>query len=80
MVGFGEAVLDAILLADAIKNMVDGVLIAFAVGELDAVIGEHGVELVGHAAWIASWWACGRTVSWRGACFAHVQAWRVGQT
>jgi hypothetical protein len=47
MVGFGEAVLDAILLADALKDMLKGVDIALAVGELPAVIGEHGVELVG---------------------------------
>jgi hypothetical protein len=32
------------------------------------------------AAWIASWWVCGRTVSWRGALFAQVRAWRAGQT
>jgi hypothetical protein len=31
------------------------------------------------AAWIASCWACGRTVSWRGASFAQVHAWRAGQ-
>ena len=48
MVSFGEAMLDAILLADAIENMMEGVLIALTIGELDAVIGEHGVDLVGY--------------------------------
>jgi hypothetical protein len=48
MVGFGEAVPDAILLTDAVKNMGEGLLIAFAVGELDTVIGEHRVDLVGY--------------------------------
>src|SRR5918999_847494 len=38
MVSFGEAMLDAILLADAIENMMEGVLIALAVGELNTII------------------------------------------
>ena len=47
MVGFGEAVLDAKLLADALKDVLQGVSIALAVGELNAVISEHGGNLVG---------------------------------
>jgi hypothetical protein len=49
MVGFSEAVLDARFLANAIEDMLEGLLIALAVGELNAVIGEHGVELIGHS-------------------------------
>jgi hypothetical protein len=48
MVGFGETVLDAIVLADAIEKMVEGILIAFAVSELHAVIGQHRVDFVGY--------------------------------
>jgi hypothetical protein len=35
-------------LTDAIKNMLKGVDIALAVGELDAVIGQHRMDLLGH--------------------------------
>jgi len=38
MFWFCESVFDAILSADAIKNMYEGVLIAGAVGELDTVV------------------------------------------
>ena len=48
MVGFGQPMVDARLLADAIKDMLKGVAIALAVGELDAVISQDGVNLVGH--------------------------------
>jgi hypothetical protein len=48
MVGFGQPMVDAILLTDAIKNMLKGVDIALAVGELDAVIGQHRMDLLGH--------------------------------
>jgi hypothetical protein len=37
-----------------------------------------GVSCRRRAAWIASWWACGRTVSWHGASLARVHAWRTG--
>ena len=49
MVGFGEAVLDAKLLADALKDMLEGVAIARAVGELNAIISEHRVDLIRHS-------------------------------
>jgi hypothetical protein len=39
MVSFGEPMVAAILLADAIKDMTEGVLIALTVSELNAVIG-----------------------------------------
>src|ERR671924_2248286 len=46
LVGFGEPMGHAMLLTDAIEDMVEGILIARTVSELDAVIGQHGVELV----------------------------------
>ena len=46
MVGFGQPMVDAILMTDAIKNMLKCVLIALAIGELDAMIGQYGVDLV----------------------------------
>ena len=48
MVGFGESMVDAKSLAHPRKDMLEGILIALTVGELDAVIGEHGVDLVGY--------------------------------
>jgi hypothetical protein len=48
MVGFGEPMVDARLLTDAIKDLLTGVDIALAVGEWDAVIGQHGMNLLGH--------------------------------
>jgi hypothetical protein len=47
MVGFGQPRINPILLADAIKDMVKGVDIALAIGELDAIISEHRVDLIG---------------------------------
>ena len=46
MVGFGQPMVEALLLADALKEMLKGVLIALAVGKLEAMIGQHGVDLV----------------------------------
>jgi hypothetical protein len=48
VIGFGEAVPHPILLADAVENMREGIVIAFAVGELDTVIGEHCMDLIGY--------------------------------
>jgi hypothetical protein len=48
MVGFGEPMVDAMLMADAIEDIVEGVLIALPVGTLEIVIGQHGVDLVWH--------------------------------
>ena len=44
----GEPVLDAMLMADNVEDMVEGILIALAVGELNTVVGEYGVNLVGY--------------------------------
>jgi hypothetical protein len=46
VIGVGEAVPHARLLADAVENMRAGILIAFAVGELETVIGEHRRDLL----------------------------------
>jgi hypothetical protein len=48
MVGFGQPMVDAMLLTDAIKNMLKGVYIALTVAELDAVISQHRMDLIGH--------------------------------
>ena len=47
MVGFGQPRINPILLTDTIKDMVKGVDIALAIGELDAIISEHRVDLIG---------------------------------
>ena len=44
MVDFGEPVVDTRFLTDAIKDMLKCILIALTVGELDAIIGQHGVD------------------------------------
>jgi hypothetical protein len=49
MVGFGQPMDNAILLADAIEDMMKRVSIALPVGELDTIIGQHGVERVGYS-------------------------------
>jgi hypothetical protein len=46
MVTLGQAVLDAVLTADTREDMTEGVLIVASVGKLDAVVGQHGVDLV----------------------------------
>ena len=48
MIGFGQPMVDAMPLTDAIKDMLKGILIALPVGELDAIIGQYGVDLVGY--------------------------------
>jgi hypothetical protein len=49
MVGFGQPMVDTMLLTDTIKAMVKGVAVAFTVRELHAMIGEHRVDLLGHS-------------------------------
>ncbi len=44
----GEAMVDEVLVADPVDDMVEGVFVVRLVGELDAVIGQHGVDDVGH--------------------------------
>ena len=46
-VGFGEPMLEATLLADARKDVLKGLDSALAIRALKAVLGEHGVALVG---------------------------------
>jgi hypothetical protein len=41
MVGFGEPMVDAILMTDAIKNMLKGLDITLPIGELDAVLSQY---------------------------------------
>jgi hypothetical protein len=48
VVDFRETRVDAICLAEAIEEMRESILIALPVGELDAGIREHGVDLVGY--------------------------------
>ena len=48
MVELGEPVLDAVLGADPIEDMVESVFVAGPVGELDAVAGQHRVDGVGN--------------------------------
>jgi len=47
MLDLGQAVLDAMLAADAIEDMLEGMDIGLAVGELDAVISQYRMEPVG---------------------------------
>ena len=47
MLDLGQAVLDAVLAADAIEDMFEGMDIGLAVGELDAVIRQYRMEPVG---------------------------------
>ena len=47
MVGLGQPMVNPMLMTHAIKEMVKGVHIACAIRELDAVIGQHRVDLVG---------------------------------
>ena len=49
MVGFGQPMVNTILMTDAIKDMVKGLAITLPIGKLDAVIGEHGLDLVGYS-------------------------------
>lgn len=51
VVGFGQSVFDPVRLADHVEAHwpgVDGVPVAVLLGELDAVVGENLVDLVGH--------------------------------
>lgn len=43
----GEPVLNAVLVADAIEDVVEGIFVAGVVSELDAVVGQHCMDGVG---------------------------------
>lgn len=45
----GQAVLDAILTADTVEDVVCGIDMALMIGELDAVIGQYGMDGIGEA-------------------------------
>ena len=42
-----EPVLDLMLAANAVEDVLEGVKVAFVIGELDAVVRQDGVDLVG---------------------------------
>ena len=44
MIDLGEPVLDAVLVADPIEDMVERIFVARMVRELDAVVGQDGVD------------------------------------
>lgn len=48
MIGFGQPMYNGMFIADPCKDVFEGILIPFPVHELDNVIGEHGVDVVGH--------------------------------
>ena len=48
MIDFGQPMLDAVSLADAVEQMFESPAILQAVGELDAVVREDGVDVVRH--------------------------------
>src|SRR3546814_7277478 len=48
MLHSGESVLDAVVAADAVEDVFEGVPVLLAVGKLDAVVGEHSVNGVGN--------------------------------
>lgn len=48
MLHLGQPVLDTVFVADTIEDVVEGVFVAGAIGELDAAVREHGVDGVGH--------------------------------
>jgi hypothetical protein len=48
MIGFGAAVLDGVLLTHTRKDMLEGILIPPAIGELHAVVRQDRVDLLGY--------------------------------
>ena len=48
MLDLCEPVFDAMFVADAVEDMLEGVLVARPVGELDAVVGQNGMDGIGH--------------------------------
>ena len=47
MLHLGQPVLDIVIAADAVEDVLEGVPVLLAVGELDAVVSEHSVDCVG---------------------------------
>jgi hypothetical protein len=48
VVQLGQTVLDAVLRANPVEDVDEGILVARPVGKLDAVVGEHDVDAVGN--------------------------------
>lgn len=44
MLDFREPVLDLVFVADPVEDMMESVFMARLIGELDAIIGQHGVD------------------------------------
>jgi hypothetical protein len=44
----GQPVLNLMLAADPVEDVLEGINVPIMIGELDAIIGEHDVEPVGH--------------------------------
>ncbi len=44
----GEPVVDLMLLADPVKDVLEGINVPFVIGELDAIVRQHDVDFVGH--------------------------------
>lgn len=48
MLHLGQAMLDAVIVADPIEDVLEGISITSSVGELNAIVGQNGVNGVGH--------------------------------
>lgn len=48
MVGFGQPLFDAVLMAHSVEAVGKRELVFFTVGELNTVVGQYGVQLVGN--------------------------------
>ena len=48
MLDLGQPVVDVMLAADAVEDVLEGMNVPVVVGELDAIVCEHDVEPVGH--------------------------------
>ena len=50
VIDFGQPVLDVMLTANTVENMLEGIDMAFVIGEVDAVIGQYGMYAYGRPA------------------------------
>lgn len=48
MLHLGQAMLDAVIVADPVEDVLEGISITSPVGELNAIIGQDGMNGVGH--------------------------------
>lgn len=48
MIWFGQAIFRTVVQTDAIKDMQEGAPVFFAVGELDTIVCQDGVDFVGY--------------------------------